>query len=185
MERISNTLLWCRNRTLTPMRCQTNYHITGLVLCRDTHDQFTEGLNFHHSSGSVWKSPSIDSAESIQSACLQYWCGRWNRNNGWVCGWFLVLDDLPFFSRRMALLLSWKTIVSLTLYSWSVRKYLVQHIAGMQLTTATSSLSVELLNGKPRPIDKSLSITSNIWAWAPFGLTFNLHSVAAAEAFLM
>ena len=80
--------------------------------------------------------------------------------------WFvrLLLEDLPFFSKIVTLLLSLYTIFSKTSYPWTYNQYLVHSRAGMQSSTAKFSVSVEifmfsfyfveLIMVNPLPIDR-------------------------------
>ena len=61
-----------------------------------------------------------------------------------TCFICLLLKAFPFFSKRIALLLSWNKTLSWTWYPWASMKYQVQQIAGMKSSAPTISDSVEL-----------------------------------------
>ena len=62
-----------------------------------------------------------------------------------ICLVSFLIDDLPLFSRRIALLFSWYMILSLTPYPWYSLKKLFQRTDGISWSTPKNSYSVELL----------------------------------------
>jgi hypothetical protein len=90
----------------------------------------------------------------------------------------LLLEALPFRSRRIELLLSCNSRFSMIPYPCDSRKWRVQMIIGIMSSTPTNSLSVELLVfsfclvdveiGKPLPIVKPPPVCPRI-----FGCTAN------------